>query len=59
MEIEIVVPTLAPPPTIIPQTTEVLSQVSKGIRLGALGLRWWSGPKRTHNGPYNRPYNGP
>ena len=25
-------------PTIIPQTTEVLSQVSKGIRLGALGL---------------------
>jgi hypothetical protein len=37
-EIEIIVPTLAPPPTIIPQTTEVLSQVSKGIRLGALGL---------------------
>ena len=32
---------------------EVLSRVSKGIRLGALGLRWWSGPKRTHNGPHN------
>lgn len=37
-EIEIVVPTLAPPPTIILQTTEELSQASKGIRLGALGL---------------------
>ena len=36
-EIEIVVPTLAPPPTIIPQTTEVLSQVNKGISLEALG----------------------
>ena len=32
-----VVRTLAPPPTIMPQTTEVLSQTSKGIRLGALG----------------------
>ena len=37
-EIEIVVPTLAPPPTITPQTTEASSQASKGISLGALGL---------------------
>ena len=33
-----VVPTLAPSPTIIPQTTEVLSQASKGISLEALGF---------------------
>ena len=40
-----VVPTLAPPPTIMPQTTEVSSQASKGISLGALGLlvEVWAG----------------
>jgi len=37
-EIEICRTNLRISPTIIPQTTEVLSQVSKGIRLGALGL---------------------